>query len=173
MTKPNQPISNIVKTFCTGAGQSAWKSPRNNRAADLSLLLWHHSVRASGEEQICPAPAVLIRASLALRSEATVSATHGHRVRCEPYLQVVTHLLAVGQALDLCGRAQVQSLPFVSETKGPCYPHVCDRQIVHVQQWAEAGQAEEKHIARLAWNTCSMPAFSTNTSLYALHNCNS
>lgn len=85
-------------------------------------------------------------------------------MRCEPYLQVVAHLLAVGQALDLGGRAQVQSLPFVSETKGPCYPHVCDRQIVDVQQWAKAGQAEEKQIPRLAtschtWYTCSVPAF--------------
>lgn len=39
ITKPNQPISNIVKIFCTGGGDSAWKSPKNNRAADLSLLL--------------------------------------------------------------------------------------------------------------------------------------
>lgn len=67
----------------------------------------------------------------------------------EPYLQIVTHLLAVRQALDLCGRAEIQSLPFVSETKGPRYPHVCYRQIVDVQQWAKAGQAEEKQIPRL------------------------
>lgn len=85
-------------------------------------------------------------------------------MRCEPYLQVVTHLLAVRQALDLCRRAQVQSLPFISETEGPCYPHVCDRQIVNVQQWAKAGQAEEKQIPGLAtgchtWYTCSVLAF--------------
>lgn len=168
ITKPNQPISNIVKTFCTGADDSAWKSPKNNWAADLSLLLWHHCPHSQGKwrgidlSHLCST--VLIRANLPLMSEASIPPHTGSRVRCEPYLQVVTHLLAVRQALDLCGRAQVQSLPLISETEGPCYPHVCDRQIVDVQQRAEAGQAEEKQIPRLVtschtWCTCSVPAF--------------
>ena len=49
-------------------------------------------------------------------------------------LQIVTGLLAVGDPLDLCGGGEVQRLTQVREAKRSRYPHVCQRQIVHVQQ---------------------------------------
>lgn len=64
ITKPNQPISTIAKTFCPGAGDSGWKSPKNNRAADLCLL----------QIRICST--VLIRADLPLMSKATILPIH-------------------------------------------------------------------------------------------------
>lgn len=95
-------------------------------------------------------PSLQIQKSTSKRGNLRLTQAQRHQKQgLELYLQVVTHLLAVRQALDLCGRAEVQSLPFVSETKGPRYPHVCYRQIVDVQQRAKAGQAEEKQMPPL------------------------
>ena len=55
-------------------------------------------------------------------------------------LEVVTGLLAVGDPLHLRGGGQVQRLAQVGEGKRPCYPHVGERQVVDVQQGAQAGQ---------------------------------
>ena len=55
-------------------------------------------------------------------------------------LEVVAGLLAVGDPLHLGGGAQVERLAQVGERKRPRYPHVGERQVVDVQQGAQAGQ---------------------------------
>lgn len=49
-------------------------------------------------------------------------------------LQVITHLLAVGDSLNFCWGAEVQSLTPIGEAKGSCYAHVCQRQVIYVHQ---------------------------------------
>lgn len=58
-----------------------------------------------------------------------------------PDLKVVARLLAVGDPLDLGGGGQVQSLAQVREAKRSGYPHICQRQVVDVQQRPQTGQA--------------------------------
>lgn len=120
-------------------------------ATDLSLLLWHQPA-SQGKRRGAHLPCSHSALNTRLTSQATRPAPRARRLQSEgfePYLQVVTHLLAVRQALDLRGGAEIQSLPFISETKGPRYPHVCHGQIVDVQQRAKAGQAEEKQVPGL------------------------
>lgn len=49
-------------------------------------------------------------------------------------LQIVTSLLAVGDPLELSRGGEVQGLAQIGEAEGSGYPHVCQRQVVHIQQ---------------------------------------
>lgn len=60
--------------------------------------------------------------------------------RAGTHLQVVAHLLAVGDSLDLRRGAEVEGLPPVSEAKGPRDAHVRQWQVIYIHQWPETGQ---------------------------------
>lgn len=49
-------------------------------------------------------------------------------------LQVIAGLLAVSDPLDLGGRGEVQGLTQVREAECSGYTHICQRQVVHIQQ---------------------------------------
>lgn len=49
-------------------------------------------------------------------------------------LQVIAHLLAVCNSLDLCGGAEIQCLPPIGEVKGSCNAHVCQRQVIDIHE---------------------------------------
>ena len=49
-------------------------------------------------------------------------------------LPVVAGLLAIGDPLHLRGGGEVQGLTQVGEAERSGYPHVCQRQVVHIQQ---------------------------------------
>lgn len=75
--------------------------------------------------------------------EHTASCTHKTKW-AHSDLQVITGFLAIGDSLDLSGRCEVQGLALVWETEGSGYPHVCQRKVVHIQQWPQAGQTENR-----------------------------
>lgn len=53
-------------------------------------------------------------------------------------LQVFTGVLAVREPLGLGGRAEVHGLTKVGEAERPCYPHVRQRQVVHVHERSQS-----------------------------------
>lgn len=59
------------------------------------------------------------------------------RTRTLSDLKVIAGLLAVGDPLDLGGRGEVEGLAQVGEAKCPGDAHICQRQVVDVQQWPQ------------------------------------
>lgn len=56
------------------------------------------------------------------------------------HLQVVAHLLAVGDSLDLGRGAEVEGLPPVGEAEGSRDAHVRQWQVIYIHQGPETGQ---------------------------------
>lgn len=68
------------------------------------------------------------------------------------YLQVVTCLLAVCDSLDLSWRGHVHGLTHVREAKGPGNAHVCQWQVIHIQQRPQTWQTMvQRHVALCEW----------------------
>lgn len=59
------------------------------------------------------------------------------------HLQILAHLLAVCDSLDLSRRGQVQGLAEVGEAERSRYPHVCQGQVIYIQQWSQPWQAKK------------------------------
>jgi hypothetical protein len=95
-----------------------------------------------------------------------------------PDLQVLTGLLAVCDPLYLSRGGEVHGLAQVGKAESPGYPHVCQWQVVYIQQWSQPRQTADRQRERphttqrysnttsFYWVCCSCRNLESNPSIH-------